>query len=336
MPSPAAVLRDQRRQQLARDRTLARELTFAYQAVLGRARADLNDLTARIAAARTAGTTVNRNWLLQEARLDRIIGDLRLALRAFALGAGATIDTAALEAAVSGTLDADRMLAAQLPPSFTIPTGVPDEALVAAVARGRLLGSTRLLEGHADETVARVRDTLLEAVGLGKGPRLIAAEVREVLRAPYWQALRLARTETITAYRDSAVDRYADSGAVDKWVWLAKLDGRTCPVCLAMSGTLHPLTERLASHPNCRCIPAPVTKSWAELGFPGLRETRLQTELGADWFKRQPKALQRAILGPGKHDLYAAGDLQLADLVAETEHPVWGAGRRERSLQEVA
>jgi hypothetical protein len=52
------------------------------------------------------------------------------------------------------------------------------------------------------------------------------------------------------------------------WVWLAKLDARTCPSCWAQHGRLHPLEEPgPLDHQSGRCADMPKTKSWKELGF---------------------------------------------------------------------
>jgi len=77
-----------------------------------------------------------------------------------------------------------------------------------------------------------------------------------------------------------------------------------------------------------------VTKSWDELGFDGVKETRLELESGEDWFARQPEAAQRRVLGPGKFSAYKDGRLRLADVVQPTVDPVWGRGLRERSLRD--
>jgi hypothetical protein len=101
-----------------------------------------------------------------------------------------------------------------------------------------------------------------------------------------------------------------------------------------MHGTVHPLDEPFASHPNCRCQATPITKTWAELGFTGIPDLP-EPEPGSAVFARLSEAEQRQILGPGKLELFKAGKLELRDLVAVTNSRVWGKGRRERTLREV-
>src|SRR5690606_4098607 len=110
---------------------------------------------------------------------------------------------------------------------------------------------------------------------------------------------------------------------------------RTCPVCIAMHGTFHTLDETMDSHPACRCAMIPWTRSWEELGFPGIPDRRTRVEPGVEWFARQDAATQRRILGPAKYAAYQAGDLELMDLVGVKTHPRWGRTRFERSLRSI-
>jgi len=75
---------------------------------------------------------------------------------------------------------------------------------------------------------------------------------------------------------------------------------------------------------NCRCAMVPVT--------PYSRDPRLT---GEQWFAQQPDDVQMKILGRRKQELYRSGQLELSDLVSETQHPRWGKGRRESSLSEL-
>ena len=56
------------------------------------------------------------------------------------------------------------------------------------------------------------------------------------------------------------------------WRWQAALTGNTCPVCISMHGSIHPVEEEMESHINCRCCSVPVTKSWEELALRACEE----------------------------------------------------------------
>jgi hypothetical protein len=108
-----------------------------------------------------------------------------------------------------------------------------------------------------------------------------------------------------------------------------------------MHGTVHRLDERFASHPNCRCSPVPITKTWQEIGqelgvdLSGVRETRGEIEPGPQIFAKLPEDQQRAILGPAKFAAYQAGAIGLEDLRGIRRDPRWGMVGYERSLREV-
>ena len=119
-------------------------------------------------------------------------------------------------------------------------------------------------------------------------------------------------------------------------MWVASLDTRTCGLCLGMHGTEHLLDEELDSHVSCRCSPAPLTRSWSELGFgDDIPETSLDVGSGEEWFAKQPETVQRRVLGPGKLVEYQAGRLKLGDLAQTTVDPVWGPGLREKPLRDL-
>jgi SPP1 gp7 family putative phage head morphogenesis protein len=213
-----------------------------------------------------------------------------------------------------------------------LPTGALEE-LVGALADGSPLAD---LLGELGPAAARsVREALVAGLATGQGPRAIARRIRADLGGSLARALTIARTETLRAYRESSRRAYrANDDVVAGWIWHAQLGPRTCAACWAMHGSRHALDERLDGHPNCRCSMIPVTKSWAELGFPGVPDARPVIEPGEEAFRRLPAADQLAVLGPAKHAAYRAGEIGLADLVARDRSERWGTTRREASLAE--
>lgn len=193
-----------------------------------------------------------------------------------------------------------------------------------------------LLDDIAPEATRELTAIMTRGVGAGWSPRRTArAMSRTVSTLPRSRALTIARTETLRAYRESARAAMQSNDIVTGWQWHASLIG-SCPICVALHGTVHESGEIMAVHPNCRCTAVPLSKSWSELGFDEPDEATVQVEPGEQWFARQPEAVQRSVLGPGKHDLYLAGDLELEDLVGFDQHPTWGPVRFERPLQDVA
>jgi len=103
--------------------------------------------------------------------------------------------------------------------------------------RERISGRTREL---VTEYGKNTKDLLDETLKNSKG--LSAAEIRKELRAilPTYQAERIARTETVYAYKSGRLDedeQIADKyGLTIKLKWHARHDNQTCNVCAAMDG----------------------------------------------------------------------------------------------------
>lgn len=138
--------------------------------------------------------------------------------------------------------------------------------------------TTQLVNNYGQTTKGIMDDILANSEGLS------AAEIRKELRAvmPTWQAERIARTETVYAYKSGRLDedqRVSDKYKLNlKLIWRARKDAKTCDVCAAMDGEIVEVGEAFAhiketadgvvswepsvwndegkipaAHPNCRC-----------------------------------------------------------------------------------
>jgi SPP1 gp7 family putative phage head morphogenesis protein len=339
------TLADIRRDIAARDEHAARTIIRTYATILGRLRHNLDQLVAQIDQAERHGVEVRPGWLFAQDRYLTLINDLTLATSewggrvlqqitgdqrsavAAAVAQGERLALAALGPAPRDVQAEIRLMFGRLP-------ALPLEHLIGRTVGGQPL--SMLLATLGPDTGMQVRDALAYGVAAGRNPHVTAREVMQVAQVPLTRARTIARTETLGAYRQAAGESFRQSPAVTGWTWVAQLDTRTCPVCWAMSGTVHDLTESLDSHPNCRCIQAPRTRSWAELGFRGIRDARPQIPAGVAVFARLPVASQRAILGPARYRLLKQGRITLADVVQPTHSAMWGDGRRTATVRELA
>ncbi|RYG35208.1 hypothetical protein EON81_13455 [bacterium] len=107
-------------------------------------------------------------------------------------------------------------------------------------------------------------------------------------------------------------------------MWLSSLDLRTCAMCWAMHGTVHPLSERFAGHIQDRCTSVPLLE--------GESPEDVGISPGAVEFAKRSAKDQRFILGSGKNALYQDGKIAFSDVVVENEDPNWGLERNERTL----
>lgn len=318
-------------------------LVDAYGQAWQRARQELDGALARLERALAEGQEISPAWLYQERRLENAMAQLEAGMRQFAGTALSTITDAqatAVEAAQRhlSTLVNEEAAGAGVAGVTDTFVRMPEEALghlIGTLADGSpLRGLLEALPGDAGEVFAKA---LVEGVALGRNPRQIAGEVRDAMGGNLQRALTIARTEVLRSYRASShLGMRANADVVKGWRWVCARQARTCAACWAMHGTEHPLEEHLDGHPNCRCTPLPITRTWEELGAPpGTPDTNPDIPQGPDEFAQLDAATQRAVLGPKKFEAYQDGRLELRDLVGRRDHAEWGTTRYERSLADL-
>jgi len=84
---------------------------------------------------------------------------------------------------------------------------------------------------------------------------------------------------------------------------------------------------------NCSMLPN--TKTWEEIGFPGIKEFRNEIEDGVTAFGKLTEHQQLAILGPSKFIAFRNGAIKLPDLVGRKRSAKWGTMRYEKSLSDL-
>lgn len=175
---------------------------------------------------------------------------------------------------------------------------------------------------------AAVQRELIRGIAVGSNPRATASRI--VARAERGfngglsRALVISRTETIDAHRVAAAagqKQHAD--VLAGWVWLASLSSRTCPACLSMHGTVHPLSEPgPLGHQQCRCARMPQTRPWSELGF-DVDEPEDLTPDADEFFERLTPADQKKILGQDGYQAWSSGDFPRSAWATRRETAGW-------------
>ena len=107
---------------------------------------------------------------------------------------------------------------------------------------------------------------------------------------------------------------YRSSNVVVGYRRLASHDDRTCSACLMADGRVYPLGESFDQHPNCRCVALPIIRNVAPIEY----------QTGQEWFREQPEATQRTILGKGRYEAWRDGRATLDDMVRRIDDPTWG------------
>lgn len=150
---------------------------------------------------------------------------------------------------------------------------------ISGILKDRIIDrTTELVNNYGDETKRLMNEVLASSEGKS------AAEIRKALKEimPTWQAERIARTETVYAFKSGKLDedkRISDKYGLNiKLQWKSRHDSKTCDVCAAMDGEMTTVGEAFnhikettdgevswspskwnddgqipAPHPNCRC-----------------------------------------------------------------------------------
>lgn len=338
MPAIYEVARQFRRELLAQEQSAAARMITAYGTAWQRLQGEINALNQRIRAARLAGETVNAGWLYRKGRIESLLEQVAVEIARFAGSAEGIISIEQARLVAEAQQHMRQMVLAGVGEGPGVVAGfnvVPTrslEKLVGFLGDGSPLKS--LLDELGSDAAKAVEAALLEGLATGQGARAIARTIRGALGGNLTRALTIARTETIRAYRESTWESLqANANVLEGWVWLSAANRRTCAACWAMHGTVHKLSEKMESHPNCRCSMMPKTKSWSALGFPGVAEAVEDVELGNILFDALSSKDRLFILGPAKFRAYEAGEITLQDLLGRQRSRRWGVTRYERSLK---
>lgn len=314
---------------LENERRVASRLVRAYGLAYGRIQARISALTAQIDDARARGAIISAGWLHERDRLTNLKIEIEREIRRFAQLATEQVTAEQASAIETASDDAQRLLSASAAPGGASPSlsfGALNPEAVAALAGFAGDGSPlRLLfDKIAPQMAQAISDELVSSVIEGAPARAIASRIRERSGIGLARALTISRTETIRAYRETAHSTYVRNGDVlEGWYWQAAIySGRTCLICLLMHGRVFPLSVKLQSHPNCRCVPVPLVKG------------AKHPETGIEWLKGQTVGVQKDLLG-AKYEYWKSGKLDLNEIVGVRYSPVWGTTRYERSLKDI-
>ena len=248
------------------DAQMLRTLQQAYRPVMRRLTQQIDDLTRLIAERSRAGAVTTPGSIVRLAEYREMAAGLERALDAYGVRTTGVI-TSRQRALIVDAIEHSRTLAgSQLPRGVNFDTltslgyawAAVDadalEVLVGAMRDGSTLNTylrTQLVRG----TMGRLTSTL--EAGMLENPRVTAAHMKTQLAGGMVQALRVARTETLRAYREAERAQYeANDDLVRGYRRIATLDDRTCAACYLMDGVLYPNDRDLDEHVQGRCFPA--------------------------------------------------------------------------------
>jgi len=293
-------------------------LVSAYQQLYGR-------LTSKIEALVTKLETQpewTRAQVTRLAQYGELVKEIERELRGYQEYARVEISTGARKAIDFAIADTSRfMRAAGYAKPAMLPTAAIETMLGFLQPDGPLF---KRLSELAGSNALNVANKILEGIGLGYNPRKVAGLITNDLGRGLTEALRMARTSQLYAYREATRANYiANDDVVKGWIWWAELDGETCMSCVAMHGTIHGLDETLDDHHNGRCAMLPYLGDNAP------------SATGKDWFERQDEATQKAMMGTTKYEAWKEGKFEFGQLSGTHTDDVYGEMRGETPLKEL-
>ncbi|WP_347042029.1 phage minor head protein [Brachybacterium nesterenkovii] len=318
------------------DRLLAVDLD-SQEAVLVEAFADVLRVTTReaeaIAQAMVEAAADGRSVAGLVARDARV----QAALEAIRTAIDQTLATSLAQVGYTSTLRAAEGTEAMIAAQLTGPTraalkaslvSASPEQITAITLRTteRIAAQSRPLSALAEQAMRR---ELRRGVALGENPRQSARRMVRALEdasdMTLARAMTIARTETIDAHRAAAQTvEEANTDVLAGWEWYTHADERTCRSCLAQHGRRFSTEEPgPLDHPNGRCSRIPVTKSWEELGFSGMREPKRAMETGEELFAAMSDEEQRSVLGPQGYAAWKRGDYPMEEWSALRKNADW-------------
>lgn len=317
-----------RKAQLNNERAAAVELVHRYGDIWQNIDRRIRDLTRLYYEEIEAGRIPPSGWLSRMERLQSLRAHVEQEMMRFADYAETSIRMQQWQAIQAGKMHAQSLLYGALPDGVMHAFNVlPQDALASMI--GFLQDGSplrELLQRLGLEAARLVGDGLIQGLALGQSPAVIARNIRALMGGKLAEALRLARTEILRAYREASHQTYnLNDDIVEGWIWLSGRNTRTCAACWALDGTFHTMDERLDDHPNGRCTSVPKL-----IGIDSpVRST------GLERFDQLKISDQLQVLGSSKYAAWQNGTISLPDLVGEKQSAEYGRMFYERSLREM-
>lgn len=319
-PSPAKLALDQQRELLKRERRLADDIKAMAVTAAAAVQARIEYFQKQIEAAISAGTEPAEWWLYESGRLDALQAQWQAWAESLSSKGPNIVNLAKLDVVNLGAAHAQSMATA----IGTTFQALPRHALAIILdntSDGKPLAERFLRAGEA--AAVRAREAVVQAMTIGVNPRQLGKELTGILNTSKVNAQVIARTETLRAYRQVSVETYRLNGDVSTgWRWLATMDSRTCPICLAMHGSEHKHTEPFISHPVCRCTTVPVVDG-VEYG-----------QNGQELFDAMSFDERVGIYGPVKARLLTELAIPIRSIVLREDNE-WGGTLKEMSLSQM-
>lgn len=314
------------------DETTRRVVTAwaeAWNSIRGELETSLLDL-----AAENTGGQVSYPKLMRHKRLQAALAQMEAALERVATESG-TLTAQQAQAIARNSAEATLAmtragLTGATRAELRANLNGADSTQILAMAQYTTQKIGTLTKALATDAQAAIRRTMLKGIAVGDNPLKAARDayrnIEDQWNGGLARAETIARTEMLDAHRRAAQHvEQANKDVLDSWEWVAHLgDKRICRACLSMHGTRHAIdSPGPLGHPKCRCARVPVTKTWEDLGFPGMREPETKTPDADEWFNNLPESEQVAILGKSGLTAYREGRWPRSAWATRRENGDW-------------
>jgi SPP1 gp7 family putative phage head morphogenesis protein len=318
MPESAVVrvMREFKQDLLNREAQQVAEMTRRWGQVERSLEGRMRDLMEEIARTATSGTTLTEAQLMQMDRYRALLAQVQTQMRQYERESALQI--AAEQRTLAG-LGIDHAAAAieatGIDMAFNRLPATAVEYMAGLAGDGSPLFDVLQQRAIAPDAIEGLTEALINGVAQGWNPRKTASAMADGLAQGLNKALVIARTEQLRVYRQANVSEYRASGVVSGYKRLSAHDERVCIGCLAADGQEVTLDEDFASHVCCRCTAVPIVEGMGAADW----------QAGGDWFAAQEESTQRAIMGPGRYDLWKTGQVtDFSQFATRTWSDTWG------------
>jgi SPP1 gp7 family putative phage head morphogenesis protein len=334
LPEVVQVERAWRALLLERETATMEAMATRYLQLAARLMADFESLAEQVTRMAEAGDAVGVGKLYQLERFQRMAAMMEAQWAEFMPYAEGLISAQQAYLLEAGMENAREQMNA-IETSGLMPAGAGYGQSYVGLIEGwpagaveHLVGQTQggplaaLLAAATEDTTADIGAALVEGVGLGHNPTVVAREMYDRFGMPLARCNCIARTEMLSAFRASTLEGYRQAG-VQWYQRMSSQDGVVCAGCASAEGELFPTYEDFEDHPNCRCSCIPYWEGAWE--FP----------MGEEWFNGEDEATQRSILGNTRYEMYKNKEVEWRQFATRTESPVWGGSIGATSIRDL-
>lgn len=310
----------ERLKQLGRQKSFANSMQRRYFLVEESLLKDARKIVEKLRKLQDEGLEPGKALEQEQERITKLLDSTREQIQRWADAEMQKLDEAGAKSAEQGVRQA--AVQVDLLQGFG---GQNVAALERIASRYETVPLTRRYGTAGLEAKERVRDVMFVAVAKGENSRTIVREIQSALGTTRDHADVIARSWMNDAHRGASMDYYRVQGPrIKGWEWLSAKNLRVCPVCLAMDGTIHPLSENFGSHPRCRCTHIPVLVDEYD---------EIKEQTGEQWYNSLSYTDKVEITGKTKTRLIEDKKINLSDLVHKYNDSDYGISRKEKSIR---